>query len=111
MNGFISKYRGLIVLLLILITLTPLAHYTADRFGFGDAWGEWESEIVSEMTGVAPAGMKKLENLYKWAPLPDYSSHWLSWEPVEYLASALIGSLLSFGVFYLIYRMMKNAKK
>ncbi len=112
MKRFISKYKGLIILLLILIIMTPAAYYIAERFEFGDAWGEWELEVVKEMTGVAPEGMKKLENLYKWAPLPDYSSGGLLWGPIEYLVSAIIGVLLSFAVFYLIYRIDSiNAKK
>lgn len=99
---FLKKYRVLLLFLGFLVLLTPLAFKVAEHFNFGDAWGEWSSEVVEEMTGVTPEGMKKLEGIYDKAPLPDYSmpdKGIISGE-VAYLLSGFAGIILIFILFF-----------
>ncbi len=99
---FLKKYRVLLLFLGFLVFLTPLVFKVAEHFNFGDAWGEWSSEVVEKMVGVTPEGMKKLEGLYDKAPLPDYSmpsQGFISGE-LAYLLSGLTGIILIFILFF-----------
>lgn len=113
LSDFFSKYRVLLLILFLLVFLTPIAFMVAERFNFGDAWGEWSSEEVQEMTGISPEGMKKIENLYDKAPFPDYSipqSRVLS-EEFAYLFSGLIGILIILGLFFLSMKISARRSK
>lgn len=99
---FLKKYRVLLLFLGFLVFLTPLAFKVAEHFNFGDAWGEWSSKDIGEMSGITPEGMKKLEGIYDKAPLPDYSlpdKKIISGE-LAYLLSGLAGIILIFILFF-----------
>jgi cobalt/nickel transport protein len=91
-----------------LATLSPLGLILPQRFKAGDAWGEWGPEKIKTLVGDVPKGMEKLSSLWK-APLSDYSFRpWqnlgIKHESLAYIASAIIGIALCFGIAYLLGR-------
>ncbi len=94
------KRKNLWTALLILALLTPLGIWVPRFFGAEGAWGEWSWRELERLTGYAPAGLKRLNGLWK-APAAGYGKGYLG-----YLASALAGVLivaaLSFAVGKLI---------
>lgn len=111
MNGFLKKYRGLIILLFILTFLTPLAFLVAEHFNFGDAWGEWESEALQKIVGFVPEGMKRQEGLREKSPMPDYSIPGMeSFGALGYFISAIAGIIIIFVIFFLFYKLSLRKK-
>ena len=104
MNGFRKK---LVVGLVVLSVLTPIGVFLPKLFNAGDAWGEWGTETVQEMTGFVPKGMEKLSSLWN-SLIPDYNifseDSPLILIIISYFISAAVGSLL---VYFLIKLIMK----
>lgn len=109
MKEFLKKYKKLLWLLLILILLTPAVYIVAERYNFGEAWGEWDSEMVKEMTGVQPKGMKDLEMLSEKAPLLDYSIPGIH-GPWGYFISGIIGTAILVGIFLITANIKRRNK-
>ncbi len=72
----------------------------------GEAWGEWSVGGVAARAGYVPGAAGKIaENGWKgFGLLPDYlSAH----GPMAYAIAAIAGTLIIFGVFFLISRILR----
>jgi len=94
----------------ILVILSPLGLLLPEYFKAGDAWGEWGPDSLKELVGYIPQGLEKLSGLWS-APLPDYV--FKGWEEsglgglsFAYIASAVIGILITVTVILLLGRML-----
>jgi cobalt/nickel transport protein len=65
------RFRKLWFGLIVLVLLTPLGIILPEKLKAGGAWGEWSAREVQTLTGYLPAGLAKLEGLWK-ALFPDY---------------------------------------
>jgi hypothetical protein len=66
-----------------------------EYFNANDAWGEWGTDGIKELTGYIPRGLEKLSSLWN-APMPDYA--FKGWEEkglphlsFAYIISAIAG--------------------
>lgn len=98
--------------LILLIALSPLGLLLPERFKAGAAWGEWGIDEIKELVGYIPSGLEKLSSLWS-APIPDYA--FKGWEEkglgslsVAYIASAVIGILVTVGVVLLIGKLLSK---
>jgi len=107
LREFFKKYRAIVTLLVVLVLLTPFVYLIAEHFNFGEAWGEWDSEVVKELTGIAPEGMKQLEGVYKNAPLSDYS-FFQSSNAISYFLSGLTGIVVILLIFFFLRRVVSG---
>ncbi len=98
-----SLCKKLLILLGVLAVLSPLG-----LLAEGDAWGEWSGREIAKMLGYVPYGIEKFSELWK-APFADYTIRELS-EPLGYIFSAVIGSLLVFGFIYIFARVLARHK-
>jgi cobalt/nickel transport system permease protein len=103
-----SRLGPVYVLIVVLCVATPLGLLAGNGDGwlsqFGDAWGEWGAEDLSDMIGYTPAGM---ENGFEWTALmPDYMLEGLP-DVAAYVLSAVIGVAL----LIIIFRIIASAKK
>ncbi|MFA5410759.1 MAG: PDGLE domain-containing protein [Candidatus Omnitrophota bacterium] len=96
----------------ILILLSPLGIFLPEHFQAGDAWGEWGADSFQELLGYVPQGLQKLSGLWS-APIPDYA--FKGWEEkgfgslsFAYIASAVIGILITAGVVLLIGKLLSK---
>ncbi len=97
--------KKLFILLGVLIALVPLGLLTD-----APAWGEWDSSYFKEVLGFVPQGIEKVENtIHLKYLLPDYSLSGAN-DVVGYYISAVIGAVLIFALYYLIYVMVKRKK-
>jgi len=94
----------------ILILLSPLGLALPEHFKAGDAWGEWGTDAVKELTGYVPQGLERLSGLWS-APIPDYA--FKGWEErglgtlsFAYLASAIIGTIAIILLFLLLGKLL-----
>jgi cobalt/nickel transport system permease protein len=104
--------RRLALGLAVLIVLSPLGLFLPEKFGSGDAWGEWSLEDLAAQIGYTPRNMERLTSLWH-APMPDYSlpgqeNAGLSTLSFSYILSAVVGAgllvALTWGVRALIQR-------
>lgn len=106
MNKFRKK---LVIELAVMAILTPIGVFLPELFNAGDAWGEWGTQTVQEMTGFVPKGMEKLSSLWN-SLIPDYNifsdDSPLILIIISYIISAAIGSLL---IYFLIRLIVKSA--
>jgi len=58
--------------IVVLIALAPLGLLLPEYFNANDAWGEWGTDGIKELTGYIPRGLEKLSSLWN-APMPDYA--------------------------------------
>lgn len=98
----------------VMAALTPIGILLPEKFGAGDAWGEWGTDTIKEMLGYVPAGLDKLSRLWD-APLPDYGTGAEGASPVSqyivYIASGVLGIALAALVVYIINKtMLKHLK-
>lgn len=104
MNAFRKK---LVLGLVVMAVLTPIGVFLPELFNAGDAWGEWGTDTVEEMTGFVPTGMEKLSSIWN-SLIPDYNifpeDSPLVLIIISYVISAAAGSLL---VYFLIKLIMK----
>lgn len=98
----------------ILILCAPLGLLLPEHFKAGDAWGEWGADSVKELVGYIPQGLEKLSSIWS-APLPDYA--FKGWEEkglgslsFAYIASAIIGILVTAGAVVLIGKFLGRNK-
>ena len=97
--------KKLFILLGVLIALVPLGLLTD-----APAWGEWDSSYFKEVLGFVPQGIEKVENtIHLKYLLPDYSLPGAN-DVVGYYISAVVGAVLIFALYYLIYVMVKRKK-
>lgn len=99
----LSKFQKRALLILIgLLALVPLGLLTD-----APAWGEWDLEYYQQKLGFIPAGLKSAEGVKPL--LPDYSLPGMD-PVVGYYISGIVGVLLLFGVYYLLYKLLKREK-
>ncbi len=98
------KKQKLWVALLILAFLTPLGLWVPRFFGAGGAWGEWSWRELEKTIGYAPAGLKRINGLWR-APAAGYGTGYLG-----YLASALAGVLIVAAVSFAIGKLISKHK-
>jgi cobalt/nickel transport protein len=97
--------KKLFIMLGVLIALVPLGLLTD-----APAWGEWDSSYFKEVLGFMPQGIEKVENtIHLKYLLPDYSLPGTN-DVVGYYISAIVGAVLIFALYYLIYVMVKRKK-
>lgn len=91
-------------IVIVLALLSPLGLLPS-----GTAWGEWDSEEIKDVVGFVPQGMEQLKDFWQ-AIFPDYSMPFLGDGGISahlgYILSALIGSLVIYGVFMGISRLL-----
>lgn len=79
----------------IAVLLVPVGLWLPDRFGAGDAWGEWAPEEAAKLAGLRepPAGMAHSAAVWP-APVPDYAFHEtesMTSAGLQYVAAAILG--------------------
>ena len=108
--GKLLLWKKLAIGLGALILLTPLGLYLPAKLGAGEAWGEWGGERVQELAGYIPAGMKRVESLWR-APMPDYAPNGseeaaLPVLSIWYILSGVLGVALVVGLFITARRLI-----
>jgi len=97
--------KKLFIMLGVLIALVPLGLLTD-----APAWGEWDSSYFEKVLGFMPQGIEKIENtIHLKYLLPDYSLPGAN-DVVGYYVSAIVGAVLIFVLYYLIYLAVKRKK-
>jgi len=91
-----------LLILGIMILSVPLGLLTD-----APAWGEWDNEYYKKVLGFVPEGMEKFNSFIK-PILPDYSLPGHS-DVIGYYASAVIGAIIIFLVWFIIGKII--AKK
>jgi hypothetical protein len=94
-----------------LVFLSPLGLWLPECFKAGDAWGEWGTDTVKELTGYIPRGLEKFSSLWK-SPLPDYAFNGseekgLVFLSFDYVISAIIGVSVTVCAVFLVSRFLK----
>lgn len=83
--------------IVILALLSPLGLWLPMRFHAGAAWGEWNSEEIGQRLRQTPAGLERLEALWR-APMPDYALPGQTDAPLRQLSlHYLLAGLLGLG--------------
>lgn len=100
--------------LLVAALLTPLGLALPELFGAGGAWGEWAPEDLAGRVGYLPAGLQRLEGLWR-APLPDYGppgggGRSLLVRSLWYTVSALAGALVAGGALWGLRRVFRKGE-
>lgn len=93
-----------------LVLLSPLGLVLPAKLGAGEAWGEWGGERVQTMVGYLPAGMKKMESIWR-APVPDYAPKGSEEAALPalggwYILSGALGVALVVGLFMAVRRLI-----
>src|SRR5208283_305681 len=106
--------KKLLAGLLIMALLSPLGIWLPQKFGAGDAWGEWDTGKVERLIGYVPEGMKKIAGIWK-APVRDYNfggeNAPIVAQALYYIISGFLGIIVAVSVVYLISRLLvKNGK-
>ena len=94
-----QKYK-IYILLIVVFLVIPLGLLTDYS-----AWGEWELNYFKEYIGYIPTGIEKYSNIFK-SLLPDYV--FLDNQILSYYLSAITGVALIFGIYFVIYQLIKR---
>lgn len=101
-----KRYWYVLVAMMIVSPLGLLAKDTA--------WGEWAADELKETLGYVPQGIEQASDLWH-AILPDYSMPLLGEgrfaEHGGYILSAIIGSVLVYGVTVLLVKTLGLSRK
>lgn len=108
-TSFFSRYKAMIIPLIVLIVLTPLG-----LIATGTAWGEWGTDEIKAAVGYIPKGFAAMAD--KWnALMPDYSLPALGNSTggsiAGYILSAIVGMLLIVGLILLTSFLIRKAQK
>lgn len=94
--------------------LTPVGILLPEMFNAGDAWGEWGTDALEKLLGFVPEGLKKYSDLWK-APVEDYNfggeESSTSVKLISYIASGIIGILVTVLVIYAISKIVIRNEK
>jgi len=97
-----------LTVLLVMALLSPLGLLTK-----GTAWGEWAAADLQDSLGYIPQGMERFGDFWQ-AAFPDYSMKFLGsggfGEHFGYILSALLGSIIIYGVIIGIFRLVIPGK-
>jgi len=95
-------------MLIVLAILSPIG-----LIAEGTAWGEWDATELHARLGMVPKGIEQYKDLWQ-SIFPDYSMHFLGESPIghsiEYILSAVIGSVLIYAVAMLMTRLIIQQK-
>jgi len=94
--------KKVLYILFSMILLVPLG-----LIGESPAWGEWDNAYYEKVLGFIPKGIENAEGVQSF--MSDYSMKGLG-SVAGYYLSAIVGTALVFGIFYLIAKVSKNAK-
>jgi len=98
----------------IMALLTPLGIYLPQRFGTGEAWGEWGTDALEKILGYVPEGMKKIADIWK-APIADYNfggeGASIGTQVFSYIGSAILGIAAVALVLYIISKILVKHEK
>ena len=101
--------KNLLLGLFVMAVLSPIGIVLPDKFGAGDAWGEWGPETIKRLLGYVPQGMARFSELWG-APVADYSikglGESLAARSGSYIISAVLGIILAGGLIYLISKLI-----
>jgi cobalt/nickel transport system permease protein len=109
-RGRMPLWRKLALGLGVLVLLAPLGLVIPAKLGASDAWGEWGGERVQGLAGYIPAGMQRIEALWR-APMPDYAPKGsegatLPVLSIWYILSGMLGVALVAGLFLAARRLI-----
>ena len=85
-----------------LLALVPLGLLSSNP-----AWGEWEEEYYQKTLGFIPKNIQ--EGFSINAPFSDYTTPFLG-EVGSYYFSAVVGVVVLFGIYFLLYKVIKVEK-
>ncbi len=98
----------------VLIVLSPLGLLLPEYFNANDAWGEWGTDGIKELTGYIPRGLEKLSSLWN-APMPDYA--FKGWEEkglphlsFAYIISAVAGIAIVMLAAFIIGKILSKKR-
>jgi hypothetical protein len=95
--------------LLIMALFSPLGILLPEKFGSGEAGGEWGIDKLEKLLGYVPEGLKKLADLWK-APISDYNfgseGASLTIQAISYVVSGLLGLAACAFIVFLISRLI-----
>jgi hypothetical protein len=82
------------------------------HFKAGSAWGEWGPDEIKALIGYIPKGLERLASLWS-APIADYAfkglkSGSLKTLSLSYIASAIIGVVITIGLVFLIGKFLSK---
>ncbi len=100
----LSRFKGFIIALAVLVVLTPLG-----LIAKGTAWGEWGGDELKDKLGYIPSGFAKIAGWWK-AVMPNYSLNG-SETALGYILSAVVGMLLISLIIIFSSRFMMRYKK
>ncbi len=92
-----------LIILGIMILSVPLGLLTD-----APAWGEWDNDYYKKVLGFIPKGMESFNSFIK-PILPDYSVPGKS-DVFGYYASAIVGAVLIFLVWFIIGKIIAKKK-
>ena len=109
-RGRMPLWKKLALGLGVLVLLAPLGLVLPAMLGASEAWGEWGGERVQELAGYIPAGMQKIEALWR-APMPDYAPKGseeatLPVLSIWYILSGMLGVAVVAGLFIAARRLI-----
>ncbi|OHD71452.1 MAG: hypothetical protein A2W19_02650 [Spirochaetes bacterium RBG_16_49_21] len=111
MSAFQKK---ILIILILLAVLAPVGIWLPKQFNAGDAWGEWPAEVLENMIGFIPEGLKKYSDLWK-PPIPDYNlggeKSSFTLQALSYILSGIVGIAVSIGVAYALWRFVIRRKE
>jgi hypothetical protein len=100
-----SIKKKLLIVLGVLLALVPIGLLTS-----APAYGEWDTSYYKKVLGFVPEGAVKLQNMLEFKHfLPDYSLPGAN-DVVGYYVSAIVGAILVFALYYLVYLAIKGKK-
>ncbi len=93
--------KKFLIVIGVLIVLSPLGILLT--WNYGDAWGEWGAEDLSDEVHADISGLQSLSDIWGYAPLPDYNIP--GWDDpihasIGYILSAIVGVVLCIGLYY-----------
>lgn len=106
--------KKLLIGLVIMALLSPMGIALPKKFNAEDAWGEWGLDKIEKMLGYVPLGMKRIAELWK-APIQDYNLEGegasMTTQIISYIASGILGILLTAACIFLIAKFLGKHEK
>jgi len=100
--------------LIIMALLSPLGIILPEKFGAGDAWGEWGIDTLEKLIGYVPEGLRRTADIWA-APIQDYNfggdNVVLSAKILSYIISAIIGLILASIIIFIISKLLFKHEK
>jgi hypothetical protein len=108
-QGGMSMYKKFKIVLFSMAIISPIG-----LIAEGTAWGEWGAQDIEGLLGYVPQGMNRLGDFWQ-ALFPDYTIALLGksggGQSIGYILSAIIGSLLVYGLTILLTKFLVRKNK